>query len=452
MYLAAVDASGKETLSPEFEMATLPSLMVLAPTAAQSPVTSPVTFQWTPPSGWPQSPVSYTVQLYDASMSPNPWIYTAPVSVPTTSTTGTHVYNGPALDPAKTYRARIYGLMRAGTPTICPACDYISMDNATQAFSVRSSMTLRTPNGGDTWVQGFKGSVFWSAEQANSININLLKEGTLYRSLATNVPVKGFSGYDFQNLYPYPQAYHAWVSIPVDVAEGSDYTLEVVDATNSAIRDVSDSSFRVIPLYSPVMVQGRFIDRFTRAPLANISLGSYDSSGAYTYSPVNANGEFTLTSTIAGIAEGHAKSLFAAWPACYISQGAGVANFVDAIYSTLPKFDLIPGNMQKQVWGPLVNFGDIEFWPAVTLNISSDVTGSYSIEYPEEGTGAGSLLSANVNTSLANVIPLDYNVRVKIINSNGVSFYSPYIKLSLSHGCKPITLRFLGGQFTWETQ
>ena len=137
MYLAAVDASGKEALSPEFEMATLSPLTVLAPTLAQSPVASPVTFQWTTPSGWPQSSAYYTVQLYDSALLPNPWMYTKSVIVPSTSTTGTFTYDGLALDPTKTYLARIYGLRRWGVSPICPLCDYISMDNATQAFLVK---------------------------------------------------------------------------------------------------------------------------------------------------------------------------------------------------------------------------------------------------------------------------------------------------------------------------
>src|SRR3989344_1619282 len=137
MYLAAVDASGKETLSPEFEMAALPPLTVLAPTLAQSPVASPVIFQWTTPSGWPQSSAYYTVQLYDSALLPNPWIYTKSVVVPSISTTGAFTYDGPALDPTKTYLTRIYGLRRWGVSPICPSCDYISMDNATQVFSVK---------------------------------------------------------------------------------------------------------------------------------------------------------------------------------------------------------------------------------------------------------------------------------------------------------------------------
>lgn len=308
-------------------------------------------------------------------------------------------------------------------------------------------VTVRTPNGGETWVQGFKGPVFWVADTANSVNINLLKGGVFDRILATNVPAKKFSGYNFQNLYP--DAYHAWVSVPADTAEASDYTLEIIDATNSAVRDTSDAVFRVVPFYSPVTVVGRFIDRVNQSPLANVFLGGYDSLGNYTSSYTNANGEFSLTSTITGIVENNAKSLFGTWPACYKSQGVGWFNYLDAIYGNFNEFDLVREGKTVPVWSPMVDLGDIKFWPAVTFNLNSDIPVKFSIAFPEEGTGSGNSLYKTAHSS-SNVLPLNYNIQVKLTDQSGIIYAAPVLNLPLDHGCAPVTLNFFGGQFEWK--
>ncbi len=136
-YLAAADASGKESASPEFEMYNLQPLTVQSPTSAQSPVVGNPTFQWSVSSGWPISTPSYSVSIYDdANFGEHLAVHRTSVNAPTSSTTASYVYDGPALDPAKKYVARIYGLYRAATTTICPSCDYISMDASTQTFWV----------------------------------------------------------------------------------------------------------------------------------------------------------------------------------------------------------------------------------------------------------------------------------------------------------------------------
>ena len=140
-YLAAVDGSGQESISPEFEMYNLQPLTVLSPTTAQSPVASAPTFQWTSPSGWPTSPASYFVSIYDDANFGEPWIIHSKLVSAPSSTTASYLYDGPALDPAKKYIVRIYGLYRAATTTICPSCDYISMDASTQTFWISGNQT-----------------------------------------------------------------------------------------------------------------------------------------------------------------------------------------------------------------------------------------------------------------------------------------------------------------------
>lgn len=350
------------------------------------------------------------------SPTPTPTPTPTPVPTPTSSPTQT---SAPVATPTP-------------TPTPAPTVTY--------------TITLLTPNGGETWVQGFQGSVFWNSSYADPVTLNLLKSGQPYRVLATNIQPSAFSGYTFQNLYP--TARHAWVSIPADAPGGNDYTLEIVDATHPS-QDVSNANFTIVPLASPITVRGRFIDRNTGLALANTFLGGYDQLGNYTSAYTDANGAFSLPTTTADIAGSGVKSLFGTWPACYMSQGAGLYNFTDAIYATFDEFDLVHSGTVIPVYSTDVNLGDIKFWPAVTFNLNSDIPVKFSIAFPEEGTGLGNSLY-KTSHSLSNALPLNYNLRVQLTDQTGAVYNSPYLKLPMDYGCTPKTLNFSAGQFTWQ--
>lgn len=302
-----------------------------------------------------------------------------------------------------------------------------------------SSISLLLPDGEQTWVKGFKGSVFWSSSTVKSVNVNLLKGGSFIANLASNVLAGGFNGFSFQNLFP--SAKHLWAPIPSDLAEGSDYSLEIVDSSNSQVRAVKNIP-NIIPLYSPVNVTGRIINAFSKLPLADISLWGGTST------KTNANGEYTISATTTGIATGTGKNLFIASPACYRQKPVSLYNFTDGIYVNYRNVDF--GTITYMpIWSQDIALKDFELWPAVTININSDVPVKFEVPYPEERSSVGNSLF-KTSHSLSYVLPLDYNVRVKLTDQSGSIYYSPYIKLPRDYGCTPKTLNFLGGQFAWQ--
>jgi len=310
------------------------------------------------------------------------------------------------------------------------------------------TITLRAPDGGDVWIRGFKGSVFWDADVYNPVTINLLKGGVFYRTL---VPYElAVSFYITEDVY-YPRpTRHAWVEIPLDVPEGTDYTLEILDTTNLQIRDVSNAQFRIITLPDPVTVHGRIVDRFTQVPLANISILSDSDpvTGRRTFS-TDVNGEFSFSVPTGDLAENKSKNLFATWPACYKAQGSGLSRSFVMMNASLGEFDLVYDSKHFPFISPEIDLGTISLWPAVTLNISSDIPVRFWVAYPEEKSASGGSLYKTSHT-LSNVIPLDYNIRVEVIDESGNSYFSPYIKLGLDHGCSDVTLKYFNGQFQWE--
>ena len=129
-YVVAVDSSGTESPpSATMRHIVLDRTTILSPSGAQTSANP--TFSWTVASGWPTSP-SYYLRIYDASVMP----WSKSVSVNTSAGTGSKVYDGPALDPSKTYTVFIDapGMYSGDTP-------YTSMNAGTQTFSISSATT-----------------------------------------------------------------------------------------------------------------------------------------------------------------------------------------------------------------------------------------------------------------------------------------------------------------------
>ena len=201
----------------------------------------------------------------------------------------------------------------------------------------------------------------------------------------------------------------------------------------------------------PFTVHGRFVDRFTQMPLADVTIIS-DSDpvvGRRTFS-TDASGEFSFgVPTTDDLAENRSRNLFTTWPSCYIAQGAGLSRSSDTVNISFGEFDLVRDSKTFPLTSPEIDLGTINFWPAVTLNISTDIPVRFWVAYPEEGTSVGHSLYIT-SRKLSNVIPLDYSVRVELIDQAGNSYFSPYIKLGLDHGCSEVTLKYFDGQFQWE--
>jgi len=132
-----------------------------------------------------------------------------------------------------------------------------------------------------------------------------------------------------------------------------------------------------------------------------------------------------------------------------MSLGSGYSLSSGVVSASFDEFDLVAREPKIFTFiSPEIDLGTINFWPAVSLNVSSDVPVKISISYPEEETSHGFSLYTT-SRKLSNVIPLNYNVRVELIDEAGSSHFSPYIKLGLDHGCSDVTLKYFNGQFQW---
>jgi hypothetical protein len=91
-------------------------------------------------------------------------------------------------------------------------------------------ITLTFPGGGEVLQRGVPYFIRWKDNLAESVNIELYKNGALVTTLATNVPSNG--AYQWQP--------------GLSVVPGSDYAIKISSSTNSTLSYVSDSPFSII--------------------------------------------------------------------------------------------------------------------------------------------------------------------------------------------------------------
>lgn len=142
-YFTTVDSTGKESLpSATLKLIFFEPITILAPTASQSPLSSPPTFQWTVGSGWPSGlSFPHVITIFDnSSITNNPFWSSNPEITTATPGINSWTYNGPALDPAKKYRLSIYGYGRVYETS--PA--YIALPAALVDFWVSAATSATT--------------------------------------------------------------------------------------------------------------------------------------------------------------------------------------------------------------------------------------------------------------------------------------------------------------------
>lgn len=328
-----------------------------------------------------------------------------------------------------------------------------------------AALQIYGPNGGETAMRGFSALLFWtySGYYPSSINVHLYKGGIFYRTLASGVAPVGFSGYTFlRDPYPLNSRY-AEVPIALDIPDGDDYTLEIVDGADSSIRDRSDAPFRIITIPNSTTFRGRLINALSGVPLANVSFGGYSSN-----SPINgasysvklpqfttdANGAFSFSTTTDDMVSVlRTKALFASWPSCYDSISSALVRYIDIPRAHIGGWfgSIYPSTSVRRQPTPLtssvMDLGDIPNWPSATFFLYSDIPVQFSISYGT--TGIGGSYFKTVQTS-SNVLPLEYDIHVKLTDRAGTVYYSPSLRLPATYGCAPQALSFIGGQFTWE--
>jgi hypothetical protein len=103
------------------------------------------------------------------------------------------------------------------------------------------SLTVVTPNGGETWRRGLSYFVQWSDNIPANCKVELYKGGTFVRNLAASIPSTGAL---------------KW-SIPSSLTPGSDYSIKISSLTNNAVADGSDFSFSIVD--PPTIVPGSIV-------------------------------------------------------------------------------------------------------------------------------------------------------------------------------------------------
>ena len=110
-----------------------------------------------------------------------------------------------------------------------------SDSNFTIAGPPPPTISVVSPNGGESWAVGTKQTIRWSysGNVGSSVKIELLRTGGVNRTITSSALVgRGGSGsYDF--------------SIPYNQAVGSDYRIRVTSTSDSGCTDMSDSDFTI---------------------------------------------------------------------------------------------------------------------------------------------------------------------------------------------------------------
>jgi bacillopeptidase F len=99
------------------------------------------------------------------------------------------------------------------------------------------SLTVTSPNGGETWKAGTFKKITWTytGNPGAYVRIELLKNDSLYSTIADRVG-KGFNG----------KGTRYW-HIPKDLPVGGDYKIRITSTTNGAHTDTSNNNFTITP-------------------------------------------------------------------------------------------------------------------------------------------------------------------------------------------------------------
>lgn len=98
------------------------------------------------------------------------------------------------------------------------------------------TLTLTTPNGGESWNAGTTQTIRWTytGTPGPAVNLTLLKGGLSQQTIASFISV-GSNG----------SGSYAW-AIPSTLTAGTDYTIRITSTESTAIADVSNNSFTIV--------------------------------------------------------------------------------------------------------------------------------------------------------------------------------------------------------------
>jgi len=137
--------------------------------------------------------------------------------------TGTNVelYTDNGLQPNIDYVYRIYSFNEIGESDYSNECHV-----ETEAVTL---ITVLSPNGGESYSISETMNITWNAGQVGFINIKLMKNGVVWRSIASGTGNDGLYNWNISDA----------------VGTGDDFKIEVISNSDEEIYDESDSSFTI---------------------------------------------------------------------------------------------------------------------------------------------------------------------------------------------------------------
>ena len=99
-----------------------------------------------------------------------------------------------------------------------------------------NSITVTSPNGGETWRAGSVQTIRWTYTEnpGTAVKINLLKSGVVKQTIASSAPI----GSDGSGSY-------SW-TLPLSQKGGPDYRIRVTSTSNSAYADTSNNDIAIV--------------------------------------------------------------------------------------------------------------------------------------------------------------------------------------------------------------
>jgi hypothetical protein len=141
-----------------------------------------------------------------------------------------------SLTPGTDYQIRI-------SSTKYPTCHDVSDATFTVIAPAQPTITVLSPNGGETWEAGTTKTIQWSfaGSLGPRVKLQLLRDGSVVQTIATQ-PVVGTDG----------KGSYSW-SLPRSLTPGTDYQIRINSTKYPTCYDVSDATFTVIAPVKPAI-------------------------------------------------------------------------------------------------------------------------------------------------------------------------------------------------------